>query len=181
MSRMSSTGSTQQPARVDRMTLFFIALAAVSAGALWLHDGPAELLAALRHAGRLLLGIAPVIAIALFIGGYVQALLPRDMVARWLGGGSGTLRYLLAIAAGVVTPAGPFGAFPLVVALRRAGAPFDVCVVYLSAWATLGLHRIVIWELPFLGPDFVLLRVLASLPVPFAAGLLARLWLARRP
>jgi len=178
---MSPTEKPPQGRRLDRMTLFFIALAAVSAAGLGLRDGPREVLDALGRSGMLLLGIAPVIMVALFLGGYVQALLPRDMVARWLGGGSGTLRYLLAIAAGVVTPAGPFGAFPLVVALRRAGAPFDVCVVYLSAWATLGLHRIVIWELPFLGHDFVLLRVLASLPVPFVAGLLARALLERRP
>jgi uncharacterized membrane protein YraQ (UPF0718 family) len=162
------------------MTLFFIALAAVSAAGVWLRDGPGEVLDALQHAGTLLLGIAPVIALALFLGGYVQALLPRKLVTRWLGEDGGAGRYLLAIGAGVLTPAGPFGAFPLLLALSRAGAPFDVCVVYLSAWATLGLHRIVIWELPFLGTDFVLLRVLASLPVPIAAGLLARLWLARQ-
>lgn len=162
------------------MTLFFVVLAAASAGGVWLQEGPGGLLAALRHAGTLLLGIAPVIVVALFVGGYVQALLPRDVVTRWLGENGGVGRYLLASAAGVVTPAGPFGAFPLLLALSRAGAPFDVCVVYVSAWATLGIHRIVIWELPFLGHDFVLLRVLASLPVPIAAGLLARAVLSRR-
>lgn len=177
---MNSTDSTTRRARPDRMTLFFVTLAAASAAGVWLDGGGAALIDALSSAGGLLLGIAPVIIVALFVGGYVQALLPHDLVARWLGEDSGSGRYLLAIMAGVVTPAGPFGAFPLVVALRNAGASFDVCVVYLSAWATLGLQRIVIWELPFLGPDFVLLRVLASLPVPIAAGFLARVLLARR-
>jgi len=176
---MNANDNTPRAGKPDRMTLFFVALAATAAGGLWLQDGAAELVEALRHAGMLLLGIAPVIIVALFVGGYVQALMPRDVVTRWLGEEGGPLRYLLATVAGVVTPAGPFGAFPLLVAMRRAGAPFDVCVVYLSAWATLGLHRIVIWELPFLGHDFVLLRVLASLPVPVAAGLLARALLGR--
>lgn len=177
---MSPTGSPVQRPRPDRMTLFFMVLAAASLAGVWLHHGQAAALDALRSAGTLLLGIAPVIITALFVGGYVQALLPRDLITRWLGKDSGGGRYLLATIAGVITPAGPFGAFPLVVALRGAGAPFDVCVVYLSAWATLGIHRIVIWELPFLGHDFVLLRVLASLPVPIAAGLLARALLARQ-
>jgi len=160
--------------RPDRTTLFFIALAAVSAGGVWLQDGGTQVVASIREATTLLLEIAPVIGAALFIGGYVQALLPRDLVARWLGENSGPVGYLLATIAGILTPAGPFGAFPLVLALRRAGAPFDVCVVYLSAWATLGVNRIVIWELPFLGHDFVMLRVLASLPLPIVAGLFAR-------
>jgi len=156
------------------MTLFFVLLAAASALGLWLQQGAAGLGDALAHAALLLLGLAPVIALALLIGGYVEALLPRALIARWMGENSGPAGYALAIAGGVLTPAGPFGAFPLVLALRRAGATFDICVVYLSAWATLGLHRIIIWELPFLGQDFVTLRVLASLPVPLAAGLLAR-------
>lgn len=158
----------------SRMTLFFIALAVISAGGVWLQGGAAELRDALGHAGMLLLGIAPVIMVALLVGGYVQALLPGRIVARWLGENSGAAGYLIAMIAGAVTPAGPFGAFPLVIALRKAGAPFHVCVVYLTAWATLGIHRIVIWELPFLGPDFAVLRVLASLPLPIAAGLIAR-------
>lgn len=177
---MSSTDGPAQRGRPDRMTLFFSMLAAAAVAGLWLRDGPAEVLDALQSAGMLLLGIAPVIVMALFLGGYVQALLPHGLVTRWLGEDSGAGRYLLATVAGVITPAGPFAAFPLGLALRRAGAGFDVCVVYLSAWATLGIHRILIWELPFLGPDFVLLRVLASLPVPIAAGLLARAVLVRR-
>lgn len=161
------------------MTWFFVILAAASAWVLWRQNGAAALLDALRDAGGLLLGIAPVIVVALFIGGYVQALLPQRLVARWLGENSGATGYLLASTAGALTPAGPFGAFPLVVVLRHAGAPFDICVVYLTAWAVFGMHRIVIWELPFLGPDFVLLRLLASLPLPVLAGLAART-LARR-
>lgn len=178
---MSSNDNPGLRARPDPMTMFFVILAAASAAGLWWRDGAPELLAALQSAGWLLAGIGPVIMTALLIGGYVDALLPRALVARWMGENSGVSGYALAITAGILTPAGPFGAFPLVVALRRAGAPFDVCVVYLSAWATLGIHRIVIWELPFLGLDFVVLRVLASLPVPIAAGLLARALRIRTP
>ena len=170
---MSSNDDIAARARPSRMTLFFIALAVLSLAGLWLHAGPSEAVDALRSAAWLLLGIGPVVVLALFVGGYVQALLPRDLVARWLGAESGAGGYLLAILAGVLTPAGPFGAFPLAVALRHAGAPFEICVVYLSAWATLGIHRIVIWELPFLGPEFTALRVVVSLPLPIVAGLVA--------
>jgi uncharacterized membrane protein YraQ (UPF0718 family) len=103
----------------------------------------------------------------------VRALLPHERVARWLGPESGWQGYALAMLGGVVTPAGPFAVFPILLGLRQAGAGFAVCVVYVTAWATLGAQRIVVWELAFLGFDFVGLRVLASLPLPVVAGLLA--------
>lgn len=167
--------SNQSPRRgIDRLTLFFALLASVSAAGLYAVEGGAELGSALLHAGQLMVSIAPIIVTALFIGGYIQALLPHDLVNRWLGQRSGVRGYVVAMGAGVLTPAGPFGAFPLILALRKGGAAFDVCTVYLTAWATLGIHRVVIWELPFLGADFVGLRVAASLVLPLTAGLLTR-------
>ena len=169
-----------EPARrVTRTTTFFVILATASAGGLAWRDGGGELLDALASAGTLLLSIAPVIGAALLLGGYVHALLPHDRVAHWLGPDSGMRGYGLAALGGIVTPAGPFAVFPIILGLRRAGAGFAVCVVYLTSWATLGLHRMVIWELPFLGFDFVGLRLAASLPVPILAGFLAHA-IARR-
>jgi len=161
------------------MTLFFVLLAALAGAALWIDAGGGAVLEAALAAGRLLLGIAPILIAALLIAGYVQALLPREQIVRWLGESSGPRGYLLATAAGALTPGGPFAAFPLLLTLWQGGAAFEVCVVYVTAWATLGLNRIIVWELPFLGPEFVTLRVLASLPLPLVAGLLARA-IARR-
>lgn len=160
--------------RVTRTTWFFVVLATVSGAGLAWRDGGAGLLAAATDAARLLLYIAPVIGAALLLGGYVHALLPHDRVARWLGPGSGYRGYAIAMLGGVVTPAGPFAVFPILLALRQAGVGFPACVVYVTSWATMGAQRIVIWELPFLGFDFVGLRLLASLPLPILAGLLAR-------
>ncbi len=170
---MTTSNDARRP-RIDRLTLFFAVLAASSAAGLYAIDGAGELGNAVLHAGRLLLSIAPIILAALFLGGYIQALLPHDLVQRWLGDRSGIRGYVVAMTAGILTPAGPFGAFPVVLALRKGGAAFDVCTVYITGWATLGIHRIVIWELPFLGADFVALRVTASLLLPLAAGLIAR-------
>lgn len=171
-----STGNRsdgEPPRRITRSTLFFIVLAAAAAAGLAWREGPTAVLEAGTEAARLLLYIAPVIGVALFLGGYVQALLPHDRAARWLGPDSGTRGYAIALLGGIVTPAGPFAVFPILVALRHAGATFPICVTYITAWATLGVQRVVIWELPFLGVDFVLLRMAASLPLPVLAGLLA--------
>lgn len=171
--RADKRAAAQPRRRMARTTLFFVLLAAAAAGGLALRDGGAELVAALLDAGRLMLMILPVIGAALWLGGYVQALMPQDRVTHWLGPESGRRGYLIALAGGILTPAGPFAVFPILLVLRQAGAGFAVCVVYVTAWATLGVQRVVIWELPFLGPEFVVLRLLASLPLPIVAGLLA--------
>ncbi|RFA27301.1 hypothetical protein CAI21_14765 [Alkalilimnicola ehrlichii] len=166
--------SPSRPRLIDKTTVFFTLIALASGAGVWWVHGPSTFQATLNEGLILLALILPVIAAAMLIGSYVQRLIPQAIIERWLGSRSGLRGYLVATLAGVVTPGGPFAAFPLVVALYRAGAAFEICIVYLTAWALLGIHRILIWEIPLLGFDFVAVRVIVSLPLPLVAGLLAR-------
>jgi len=65
--------------------------------------------------------------------------------------------------------------FPLVRALREVGTGRSALVAYITSWSTMGFQRILNWELPLMGPDFVLLRLASSLPLPIIAGLISRL------
>jgi hypothetical protein len=50
-------------------------------------------------------------------------------------------------------------------------------VTYLTAWSLFGLQRIIMWEIPFLGPKVVALRVAVIFFFPFLAGWLCEtLW-----
>jgi uncharacterized membrane protein YraQ (UPF0718 family) len=64
--------------------------------------------------------------------------------------------------------------FPLVSALHAAGSGRGTLIAYLTSWATLGLQRILVWEVPLMGFEFAFVRWLASLPLPFIAGGIAR-------
>lgn len=161
------------------MTLVFLLLALLAGTAVYVLHGPAVWAEALARAAELMLQVAPIILAAVLMSGYVQTLIPRHAIERWLGRRSGARGLVLATAAGALTPGGPFAAFPLVVALLRTGAAFEVCVAYLTAWSVLGLNRALVWEVPFFGLDFVALKMLVSLPLPFLAALLVRP-LARR-
>lgn len=152
---------------------FFAGVAALAAWALAEREGRAAVEAALWEAGELLLLVAPILVSAVLISGYVQTMVPRDAMERWLGRGSGLRGLTLAAMAGALTPGGPFAAFPLVVALWESGAGFGVCVAYLTSWSVLGIQRALVWEIPLLGADFVLLRLAASLLLPLIAGVLA--------
>lgn len=166
---------------LDHSTLIFIALALVSGAALWWLKGEEAFDSAALSAVMLIGMIIPIILIAMVISSYVRKLLPTAVVERWLGSESGLRGLAVAILGGAVTPGGPFAAFPLVVGFYRTGASFEICVAYLTSWAVLGLNRVLIWELPFLGVDFVLLRLLVSLPLPVIAWLLAKLLVPRDP
>ncbi|MEL6204334.1 MAG: permease [Pseudomonadota bacterium] len=156
----------------------FIGLAAAS-GALCLGTGGwAAVVSALGAAGGLLWIVLPQLVAGLLIGGMIQELVDRDRVTRLLGAQSGMKGLGLAAVAGALTPGGPFTSFPIVYALWTAGADAGALVAYVAAWSTIGIHRLIVWELPFMGADLAVLRYAVSLPLPIIAGLAAR-WLVR--
>lgn len=159
---------------VDRTTFIFAALAIASATALAAVHTPEVALAAIGDALLLFAMIAPLIVIGLFLGGLVKGLTRPEQIAPWLGAQSGWFGLGLASLLGAVTPGGPFAAFPIVYALFAAGADIGAVVAFLTGWALLALHRVIIWELPLVGAEFVGLRLLVSLPLPILAGVLAR-------
>ena len=156
--------------------LFFMALLAVASGALayWL-GGEQALAAGLAQEEELLLHVLPRMAAAVIVAGFVRVLAPPALIIRWLGDRSGLLGLLLAAVAGMVTPGGQTAVFALVAAMAAAGADRGTLVAYTIGWALLGVNRVMLWEVPILGGDFVFLRALLSLPVPIVAGMIARL------
>lgn len=78
-----------------------------------------------------------------------------------------------------MTPGGPIASFPLVAALRAAGTGTGALIAFLSAWSLIGVQRILMWEMPFMGGRFVAVRLAVSLPLPFIAASIAGLLAAR--
>ncbi|MEQ8349644.1 MAG: hypothetical protein RIB84_17150 [Sneathiellaceae bacterium] len=158
---------------------FFAALALGSGLLLWRRDGLPAIEAGIDASLSLVLAVAPVILGAMVVAGYAKALLPRALIARWLGAESGLKGLLLAMAVGMVTPGGPFASFALVVGLAGTGADIGACITYLTAWSVIGLHRLIMWEVPLLGVDLALLRFGACLILPLIAGIAARILVRR--
>jgi uncharacterized membrane protein YraQ (UPF0718 family) len=173
MTKPTGTKSAEAPL-LDRSVIFF-GLAALLAGAIcfWLR-GFVAVERALLAAAEVIWSIAPQIVGGVLIAGLVQVLVPKDAVSRWLGEEAGMRGLFIAQAAGALTPGGPFGSFALVYALGKVGADIGVLVCYLTSWTTISLLRLVIWEIPFLGLEFSLVRFVISLPMGIIAGLLAR-------
>lgn len=154
--------------------VFLAALCVAGAAACAVLRGWEGVANALTFAIDLIVQIAPIMLISMLMAAYVQVLAPHDRVAKWLGRESGLRGLLIATAAGAVIPGGPWISFPLVLTLAVAGADIGALVAFLSAWAVIPISRLLVWEMPFLGGEFVLLRMIVSLPIPVLAGLIAR-------
>lgn len=118
--------------------------------------------------------VLPKLVGAFFLAGFAQVLAPRDLIHKWMGAKSGLKGIIIATMAGAFTPGGPLTSFPLIAALYKLGADYGPLVAYLTSWEILGLQRILIWEIPFMGITFVLLRYGVSLVLPVVAGITAR-------
>jgi len=164
----------------DTATWLMAALAAAAVVALAARAGPGAALDGARGGLALLVTFLPKLLLAFVLAGVVQALLPRELVAGWLSDAAGVRGLLIASVAGALTPGGPFTHFPVVAAVYKMGAGVGPIAAYLTAWALLGAHRVILWELPFLGPRFTFTRFLVSLPLPILAGLATR-WVLRGP
>lgn len=156
------------------LILVFAALATAAGVAVWEELGLAAVRDVTLDTGWMFLFILPVVVMGFLIAELVRVLIPEERVTRLLGRESGLRGLSIATIAGLLTPGGPFASFPLVLALYRSGADIGTTVAYITAWAVLGINRVIVWEIPLLGWHFVALRILVSLPTPFVAGWVAR-------
>jgi uncharacterized membrane protein YraQ (UPF0718 family) len=152
-------------------------IAAISFGAavaVFLRDGSEKFVAILSNDLWLFTGMLPKMAAGALIAAFVTRLLPREVVARVVGGESGLTGLLIAMVMGAVLPGGPLTIYPVAGAFLLLGADVGTAVAFITAWNLLGYNRALIWELPFFGPEFVGWRVVMALPLPIVAGVSAR-------
>lgn len=158
--------------------LVLLALCLLFTGLAWMK-GQGTVREGYASAWQLFWFILPSLVVGFILGGLIQVLLPRDLVAAWAGEDSGLRGLLIATVAGAVTPGGPFVQFPVVASLWKAGTGVGPITAYVTAWSLLGFQRILVYEAPILGWRFVLTRTTVALLLPMLAGGLTG-WLYRR-
>ena len=159
----------------------FLWLVALVALGFCLRRGPGMLRRVGTETGQSLLKILPLFAVALPMAAFLAELMPADAAVAWIGPESGPIGVVVASVAGGFMPGGPFVTFPLVLAFAKAGAGVPQMTALITGWSIFAVHRIISWEYPLLGWRFVVLRMVAALPLPIMAGLLAELILEYLP
>ena len=135
----------------------------------------ALLLASAREGAVDFVKLIPRIMLGVVGSGYIAALLPQEVVGRWLGADSGVTGLVIAVLGGAFTPGGPVIGFSIGAAALKGGAGAPQVIAYVTAWALFAIQRLFIWEIPVMPQRLVWLRIAASLPVPFLAALGAML------
>ena len=172
----SNSGGKRSVMNMSLLTVLSLTVAV--AGVLIWRSGITGVSAGSRSGLTLFLTMLPQLLVASVLAGMVQVLVPREVVARWMSDASGMRAMVVATIAGALTPGGPFVQFPVVAAIYGMGAGPGAIVAYLTAWSLMGLHRTILYEIPFLGPRLALTRILVSLPLPVIAGSATR-WMLR--
>ena len=155
----------------------------VAAAVVYRRDGQARFLEILFGDVSLFIDILPKVLAACLIAAFVAVLMPREVVLRWVGAESGVLGIVIAMLAGIICPGGPITIFPIAAGFVAIGADTGAAIAFITSWTLLGYARILVWELPFFGGEFVFWRTIVALPMPIIAGLLARVivsWSARK-
>lgn len=146
----------------------YLLAATLAAAALSRRDGKAR--AGFLRAAEQIMILLPRIVLALIAAGFMVALIPTDLIGRYLGDGAGLTGILIASLAGLLVPSGGLIAFALAAAFAGKGASTPALIAFLTGWSVFALHRIFIFEIPLLGARFTQMRVVSVLLLPPIAG-----------
>jgi hypothetical protein len=170
--------SEPRPGRIRKpigwSTISIAVLVAISAALVYRRDGAAGVWEILKHDLTLFGGILPRVLAGCLLGAFITEILPHEKVSRSLGPNSGLKGLLIGAAFGAILPGGPFTAYPVASALLTVGADFGATIAMVVSWTLIGYGRAVAWELPIMGTDFTVWRIVISLPLPILAGALGR-------
>lgn len=120
---------------------------------------------------EMFLQAAPWIIVSMFAAGLLAQLVSHDLVARWLGRGSGTLAVFLGAVIGSFGTGSRWAAYPLAAGLLSANASPGAVFAFMTTWQLVSLPRLPA-EVPFLGFNFTVLRAVLSVVVAIIGGLL---------
>ncbi len=142
------------------------------------YRGGGEHILGLKAAGNIFLQVLPMLIFVFIIAGVIQYILPVDMVAKWVGAGSGLKGIIIGTVAGGITPGGPMVSMPIAAGLLQSGAGIGTMVAFMTGWSLWAFSRIPL-EVGLMGWKFTAIRIACTFFFPIIAGLLANLFFSK--
>jgi len=166
--------NNRKSGKLDSTLLILAALVLVAVAVAVGQGGWQLTLQGFIRAGSLFQEVWLRLILGLTLGGLVQVLIPRALIAKWLGHAAGFKGILIGSYIGILMPGGPFIMLPIVASIYRAGAGVGPIIALLTGRALLGLQMLIVWQIPFLGVEIPLARYITCLFLPPLVGLAGR-------
>lgn len=157
--------------KFDLTTLGFVVTAAILFTILWFKDSSLAI-SSCKSGLNLFIRFAVLIASSMLVTSFIQALLPKEVIASYLGGKSGIVGILLGTLIGGLTPGSPYAAMPLFAGIMRMGASIPTGVAMVCAWGLWSIGRIP-FQTAVMGVRFTLIHIVSSIFLPIIAGIVA--------
>jgi len=125
-----------------------------------------------QEASRMFFNVLPLLICAFIIVGFIDLLIPKELLQVWLGEESGWKGLIIGPVVGALVQGGPYAFFPLYDAIFRDSVSTGTAVSMITAWGMINVGHLP-YEFTFLGPRFVALKYCMYITVPTLAGLLA--------
>jgi uncharacterized membrane protein YraQ (UPF0718 family) len=95
--------------------------------------------------------------------GLLDIWVPREMMIKFMGEGSGFKGVLLSFFIGSAAAGPLYGAFPVAAVLMKKGVKFSNILIFIGAWSTTKIPMF-LFEMASLGTRFAVTRLLINIP-----------------
>lgn len=137
---------------------------------LWIV-APEKAMQALGNSTYYILEMLQVLPVVFLLTVVIEALVPREMILRSFGEGSGIRGNLFALLFGSLSAGPIYAAFPICKTMLNKGASVANVVIILSAWAVIKVPMLAN-EAKFLGAEFMAVRWVLTVSAIFAMAFL---------
>ncbi len=158
--------------KIDVTLLILVVMVLVGVATAFWQGGWQLTILGLTRAGQLIQMVWLRLLLGFTLGGFIQVLIPRELIARWLGPSSGLKGILIGSYTGVIVSGGPYIILPVVASIYRAGAGVGPTIALLTGAGLLSLQGLIVWQIPFLGMGIPLARYIVCLFIPPLVGLI---------
>ena len=95
--------------------------------------------------------------------GLLDIWVPREMMMKYMGEGSGLKGIILSIIIGSAAAGPLYGAFPVAAVFMKKGVKFSNILIFIGAWSTTKIPML-LFEISALGSKFAITRLLIDIP-----------------
>ena len=154
--------------------IIILGVIAVTLLAIGYFRGQGEHILGLKNGMGILTQMLPMLILAFIVAGMIQALVPTEVISKWMGTESGMRGIFIGTAVGSLIPGGPMSSLPIAAGLLRVGAGVGTMVAFTTGWSLIAIFRLPI-EVGLMGWKFTLIRLACTFFFAPIAG-----WLANR-